>query len=386
MLLRLLVRRHLLRYLLASIGSHHFDRSVAFDSMKPEVSACLGTLVAETLKRSWASSPHRELPLNLSEFDAVTPLLYESGAAALGWWRIRGTELRDTASAELLHQAFRLLALRARTHETRIEKVSRRFRDANVEAILVKGWAVARCYPEQALRPYGDIDLLVRPRDYDAALRVLHNDELQDCFTDLHTRMFELADRSIEEVFLRSRIVQCGEEDVRVLAHEDHFTLLAVHLLKHAAWRPLWLCDIAMLLETLPTDFDWDLCLGKDKRRANWILSAVGLARALLDAEIADRHIAALAKRVPGWLVDRVLKNWETPFAHLQAPTRHRAPIRSYLRHPPGLLSDLARRWPDPILATVTVNGTFGSRRRMRYQLGNWLQRAFRLVAPGQAN
>src|SRR5437870_8658573 len=48
-----------------------------------------------------------------------------------------------------------------------------------------------------------------------------------------------------------------------------------------------------------------------------------------------------------------VLKAWETPFAIDQPPMSHRAPMRSYLRDPRGLLPDLAHRWPNPILATV---------------------------------
>ncbi|PYS22543.1 MAG: hypothetical protein DMF72_13095 [Acidobacteria bacterium] len=345
-----------------------------------------GTLVSRALRQSWRTHHPNACLLTREQLDSVAPLLYESGAAGLGWWRIRDTEFRDTPSGELLHQAFRLLALRARAHETEIENLFRLFREANVEVSLVKGWAIARCYSEPALRPYGDIDLLVRPSDFDAAARVLQSEDARNYFTDLHLQMFELADRSIEEVFSRSQLVQCGAERVRVLAVEDHLALLAIHLLKHAAWRPLWLCDIGMLLDTMSDDFDWDICLGRDKRRANWILSVAGIAHALLGAEINDGSVAHQARQVPDWLVARVLKNWETPFAHLQAPLKHSAPIRSYFRHPPGLLKDLARRWPDPILATVTVNGIFGKRQRMRYQFGNWLLRAARLATTGGVN
>ena len=340
--------------------------------------------MARALHQSWRTSQTESERLTIDELDAVTPLLYESGAAGLGWWRVRETELRDTPSGELLHQAFRLLALRARTHETTIEKLFRLFRQSNVEVIVVKGWAVARSYPEQALRPYGDIDLLIRPADVDTVSRVIQSEAARGSLTDVHAEMFELSDRSIEEIFSRSRLVRCAEANVRVLSSEDHLALLSVHLLKHAAWRPLWLCDIGMLLEAAGKDFDWGICLGRDARRANWILSVAGLARRLLGAEISDESIAARAEQVPDWLSERVLKNWQTPFAHLQSPIRHAAPIKSYLRNPPGLLPDLARRWPDPILATITVNGTFGKRRRLRYQLGNWLLRAARLVpAPG---
>ena len=144
---------------------------------------------------------------------------------------------------------------------------------------------------------------------------------------------------------------------------------------------PLWLCDLAILLES-SNNFDWNLCLGKDPRRENWILAAIGLAHTLLNASMGDKEIAARAERVPVWLKQEVLKQWETPFPHLQSPFNHRAPISFYLRRPRGLWSDLARRWPNPIVATISVKGTFGARRRTRYEFGNWLLRAARAFPP----
>lgn len=340
-----------------------------------------GELVAVVLKRSWRASCPSPIQISATELDEVTPLLYESGAAGLGWWRIRETELSQTASGELLHQAFRLLALQSAMHETRIRKVFKALRSVNVEPILIKGWAVARAYPHQALRPYGDIDLIVRPDDYAVATEEAAR-EARDCLVDFHAAVpFELAGRSMEDLFLRSELVPCGGEQVRVLSPEDHFALLAVHLLKHGAWRPLWLCDLGVLLESMSNDFNWDRCLGKEQRRGNWILATVGLAQELLGASIKDGKIARQAREVPGWLVQRVLAEWATPFAGAQAPQRHEAPIRSYLRRPRGLLKDLARRWPSPIIATISVNGTFGSRRRLRYEIGNWALRAGLLLA-----
>jgi hypothetical protein len=341
----------------------------------------LGSLVSETLGRSWTASGD-ELFLSEQELDEVTPLLYESGAAGLGWWRIRQSELRQTPSGELLHQAFRFLALQARIHEAKIQRVFRALRTAGIEPILIKGWSVARLYPQPGLRPYGDIDLLVRSEQHLAAARVAASEDFRDCRIDLHPGAFELADRSIDDLFSRSQLVQCGDEDLRVLGEEDHFALLAIHLLKHGAWRPLWLCDLGLLLELMSSDFDWELCLGQNNRRSNWILTAVGLARALLDASINDESIGARAN-APNWLVDSVLKNWEAPFAGAHAPHRHRAPIKSYFRRPRGVISDLMRRWPDPILATISANGTFGRRRRIRYQIQNCVQRAARLGLPG---
>jgi putative nucleotidyltransferase-like protein len=340
-----------------------------------------GVLVAETLRKSWATPTSSEPELAQSQLDQVTPLLYGSGAAGLAWWRIRETDLRESASGEMLHQAFRLLALQGAIHENKIRKVFSVLRSVNVEPILIKGWAVARAYPQLALRPYGDIDVIVRRHDHQTASQAIERDA-RDCFVDFHAGVpFELADRSIEDVFSRSQLVTCGEAQVRVLSPEDHFALLAIHLLKHGAWRPLWLCDLGVLLGSMPNDFNWDRCLGKDRQRTNWILAAAGLAQKLLGASIRDEQISEKAREVPGWLVHRVLKEWETPFANAQSPQRHHAPINSYLRRPRGLLKDLARRWPNPISATISVNGTFGSRRRLRYEVGNWALRAGRVFA-----
>jgi hypothetical protein len=338
-----------------------------------------GRLVANALRGSWRLANTSEL--TRADFEATTPLLYDSGAAGLGWWSIRHTSLADSPSGELLHQAFRLLTLQAAIHQTKVEKVFGCFRAANIEPILIKGWSVARRYPQPGLRPYGDIDLLIRPQDHSIAVSLVATEELRDCRVDLHAGAFELADRSVVELFARSKLVPCEAAQIRVLCDEDHLALLAVHLLKHAAWRPLWLCDVGLMIESPSGDFDWQVCLGTDKRRVNWILSAIGLARELLGASIGKEQIAARAK-VPSWLIDNVLANWERPFTVQHEPHNHQAPISYYLRSPRGVMADLRRRWPNPILATISVNGMFGKRRRVRYQIGNCLQRAGRLVWP----
>src|SRR5258708_4568923 len=330
-----------------------------------------GELISTILRGAWRASPNSDLSFSVEEFDEVTPLLHDSGAAALGWWRIRGTELCDSPSGELMHQAFRLQVLFAKTHETKIQKIFRLLRMAGVEPILIKGWAIGRLYPQFGLRPSGDIDLFVRRDEYAAALEVITSEEARDCWVDLHGRIFELADRDPEGLFLRSELLPCGEQEVRVLSAEDHFALLAVHLLKHGAWRPLWLCDLGLLLESMPENFDWKLCLGESGRRSNWILSAVGLARQLVGARINNEGIAERTGKIPGWLVTAVLKQWETPFAVNQPPMSHRAPLSSYLLSPRGLFRDLANRWPDPVLATVSINGQFNGLPRLPYQFGN---------------
>jgi len=338
-----------------------------------------GHLVAMLLAGSWRSVPP-DFSLDVTSLDIVTPLLYGSGAGALGWWRVQETELQGMESAQVLHQAYRLQALQAKIHESKIQKIFRLLRAANVEPILIKGWAISRLYPQAGLRPFGDIDLFVLPEESRRAQEVVQSEEAKDCWVDLHDRISELDDRHGNDLFFRSQLVSCGAEQIRVLSAEDHFALLAIHMLKHGAWRPLWLCDIAMLLESSPDTFDWKLCLGAGKRRANWILTAVGLAHAMLNAEIRNDEIAGQVSRVPNWIISSVLKEWNAPFATRQPPMSHLAPLRKYLREPSGLLGDLVNRWPNPILATISVNGQFNRLPRLPYQLGNLVSRAGRFL------
>jgi len=334
--------------------------------------------VAATLAGSWRgiSSP---LYVTESELDQVTSLLYASGSAALGWWRVRQTDLSATPSAKVLQQAYRIQALQSLIHEKKIETVFRLLRQSSVDAILVKGWLAAGLYPERALRPYGDIDLCFRREHLPTAKDVLRSPEATDCWVDSHSRFSELESRTFDELFARSRLVDLGAEQIRIMGPEDHLALLAIHLFKHGAWRPLWLCDIGAAIESLPETFDWDVCLGANKTRALWVICAIHLSQELLAADINSLPKPYRLRKLPGWLVSNVLRQWAVPFAINQPPMSHPEPMAHYLKTPRGLLKGLRARWPNPIIATVSVNGEFNGFPRLPYQLGNCALRAAEL-------
>ena len=150
-----------------------------------------------------------------------------------------------------------------------------------------------------------------------------------------------------------------------------------LHMLKHGAWRPLWLSDIAVAVENRPSDFNWDLCLGKDKRKADWIACTIGLAHRLLGAEIEDTPVAKRSKRLPRWLIPAVLKQWETPCAADHHPQEL---MLSTLRNRTGLLRALRGRWPDPIRATVWMSGPFNELPRFLFQFAYYQAEAARFL------
>jgi hypothetical protein len=347
--------------------------------MKSREATRKGKLVAQVLSGSWRRSGTAPLEISEPELEAVTPLLYDSGTAALGWRRISTTPLLTSSSAEVLHHAYRLLSLLSEIHEQKVEKVFRLLRHAQVDAVLAKGWASAGSYYDRALRPYGDIDLCVRPEQFAAAEAVLGTPDAQDCWVDLHRHFSEIDERKVEDLFARSRTVSLGEEQIRILGLEDQFALSSIHLLKHGAWRPLWLCDIGVAVESLPPTFDWDVCLGTNSTRANWIACAIGLAARLLGANI-DCVPSEMKREPPAWLIESVLRQWANPFAIDQPPMSHPVPMSDLLRHPTGLLEGLRQRWPNPILATISVNGKFNNLPRLPYQMANCLSRIGRLL------
>ena len=316
-----------------------------------------------------------------TDLDEVTPLLYGSGAAALGWWRLRETDWNSTPSAIVLHQAYRLQALQSAIHEQKIEKVFRLLRQTSLDAILAKGWAAAGVYPDPALRPYGDIDLCIRPEHFNRAQEVLNSSEASDCWVDLHKGFSEINERVFDELFSRSRRVTLGAEEISILGAEDHLALQCIHLLKHGAWRPVWLCDIGASIEALPKEFSWDICLGRKKTRANWICCAILLAHKLLEANIDSLPISRRSKPLPSWLVKNVLLQWAAPFAINQPPMSHPVPIGSLFRDTAGFLKGIRQRWPNPITATVSIHGQFNDLPRLPYQVGNWALRAAQLLS-----
>ncbi len=338
-----------------------------------------GGLVAAALAGSWRATDVPEFTLTESELDAVTPLLYDSGAAALGWHRVSKTSLRDCASAEVLHHAYRLQSLQSDIHEQKIEKAFRLLRQAGVEAVLAKGWATAGIYSMRALRPFGDIDICVAPEKFRQASDVFSAPEAEDCWVDLHQKFSEIANRKVAELFQRASVVQLGAEQIRILGLEDQLALSCIHLLKHGGWRPLWLCDVAVIIEALPETFNWDTCLGADKTRARWIMCAIGLAKDLLAADLA-KVPSCVNTQVPNWLRENVLRQWAKPFARNQPPMSHPIPMADLLKHPARLPEGLLQRWPNPILATISVNGDFNNFPRLPYQLANCVSRIGRML------
>jgi hypothetical protein len=240
----------------------------------------------------------------------------------------------------------------------------------------VKGWAVARLYPEPGLRPYGDIDLFVRPEWHAPAKAVLANARMVGTPVDLHTCFSDMPDRSPDQLYDRSQPVELNGVTVRVPGMEDHLRLLCLHLLRHGARRPLWLCDVGAILDALPADFDRAYCLQGERLRSDWVVAVLQLARELLGARLDGWSEDILGGHVPRWLVQSLLDVWGGSFQ----PNSSR-PMAQALRRPTWLLSGARERWPNPVEAVYCHGGSTNPPSPLPFQLTGFIQRSLTFVA-----
>ena len=339
--------------------------------------ATRGASVARLLAGAWRGSPAPPAS-SAQELNEISNLLLTSGAAGLAWHRIRGSALGRGPVADQLHQAYRRDTLYAALQHRSLKQIIPLLRRSGVEPLLVKGWAIARYYPEPGLRPYIDLDLCVAQDQYADAMRVLSLPEADGCNVDLHAGFGKFHDSRADEIFERSRLASLDDLEVRVLSAEDDLRFLCIHLLRHGAVRPLWLCDIAILLEQRSGGFDWDRCLSGSQREVDWISCAIGLAHQLLGVDVERTPVAHRARNLPGWLAPTVLQSWGMPLPTLPQ-------IKALLRQPASLLRSLPREmrrhWPNPIEATMTLEGPFNRLPRLPFQVGHVLSRTAALVA-----
>src|ERR1700730_6111465 len=157
-----------------------------------------GRLLARSLSGAWRGEPSA-VDFSQVELQKVTPHLLRSGAAPLGWRRVRDSVLQESAAALSLRQAYRLTTLRSMISDSRIKTVFQLLRSADVEPILIKGWGVAQYYPERGLRPYGDIDVCVRADQYRTAASALAGLPRRQYRVDLHQGFEKFGDENFAE-------------------------------------------------------------------------------------------------------------------------------------------------------------------------------------------
>jgi hypothetical protein len=358
--------------------------------------ANLGLLVAHVLEGAWRREPPA-LTLSPHELGGAASMLVGSGAAALAWNRVsRVPCLCDKPEAAILQDTYRTFVVEEMKYAASLRFLVELFAEAGLEPLFFKGSVVGRHYSGAHLRPSGDIDICAPPGRYDETRDLLRRFSILRLSSpgiglsqetgqfavncgpgervrevDLHRSLDRFGLTSLEAVFARSELIKLGGTSIRVPGAEDHLRLVAIHLLSHGAWRPIWLCDVAAMLEDLPQEFDWGRCLGDEPRIARWISSAIELAHRLLGACVDRVPSNSRIQRLPKWFTRTVLNEWQTPVAARYGGTS----LAFALAHPQRLVDprklvvELKTRWPNGIQATIETGGRFNDVTRLPYQV-----------------
>src|SRR6266850_797421 len=173
---------------------------------------------------------------------------------------------------------------------------------ASIAVVVMRGLRTLEAvYGDAALRPFEDHDLLVLPRDRDAARVVLlhlgYEEQAWGLFrrggviVDLHVDPLGAHRRpsrhSVFPVHLRSLFSRATTGLVAgapslVFEPEDELLLLAIHLVKHSFDRLVRLADVAHFVHQRRGDLDWNLLFHRARscraaRILGWTLRSLAL-------------------------------------------------------------------------------------------------------------
>ncbi len=312
-----------------------------------------GSAIAAILKHSWRKSEGQEI--SFQEIEKALPALRNTGSAGLIWHRVSHLPAESVAD---LREVYHQQAISAIIREHSLADIFQRMREQEVEPILLKGWSLARLYPDAAMRPSGDIDLWVASGQLAQAYGAIPTQGRQAYCVDLHTEFYPQYERSFAEVMNESQCCSLNAIDVRIPCPEDHLRFICLHFLFHGGWRPLWLCDVALMVESADSGFDWDRCLRGNRKHADWVACVIGLAHQLLGADVAATPVAKRAKTLPRWLTQAVLAQWaKGPGMSFAENLSFSLPRR--LLKPAGLARSFREHWRNPIQASVELNASF---------------------------
>ncbi len=228
---------------------------------------------------------------------------------------------------ERLRHLHRGNAIRSIALREALRAILLRFVEASIPVIVLKGAAVAELvYGSPALRPMGDLDLLVQRRDLERVDELLHgmnyapvlnlcHDGRHDIpymgpdgfpLLEIHSHIEDqrtpLARIPIEDFWKRSRPVRIASVETLAFSHEDLLMHLVLHLATHLSTGDQFvghlrgLCDIGEMCRRYGSAIDWRLLVKEAEayKTGKYLYYLLCLARDLVGAEVPSRALTDL--------------------------------------------------------------------------------------------
>jgi hypothetical protein len=268
----------------------------------------------QALSLALARRPDWQRVVELASIQGVLPLL-----AAFA----QQTPLSDAMPVAVRHALdtrATAVTLKTRVVTNSLLDLLKQFRRHGIEPLVLKGPALASLlYPDPALRPCNDLDLLCPAHQLSLASSVLraqgylHRPPDATAQDDFHVRFRSASTRTVVE--LHADLLQLGlptrclaslwehTQPVNVqgvpaltLAPEHQLLHLCVHLHTHGYGRLIWFKDLDLLLRRYGPTMNWPIvsALARDEGVTTSIRHALALLTALLDTPIPEgalRHV-----------------------------------------------------------------------------------------------
>lgn len=252
--------------------------------------SCLRSLDGRNACPSPPATLNWEILVALAETEGLAPAL--GFALKTVAWEAVPAAARERLTRHLTESTARHLLM---SHE--LGRALRRFEAEDVPVIPLKGPVLAdTLYLHPALRPFSDLDLLIRPEDLFRADELLHALGYRR-LADAHSWSFDItydratlyegpADLRVDlhwglvndpryswnhreglSVWDRAIRIPVAGETARGLCPEDLLLYLALHLAIHHSLAGLvWYWDLALILDRWAGALDWESVIGRASR------------------------------------------------------------------------------------------------------------------------
>lgn len=259
--------------------------------------------------------------------------------------------------------------MRTKVTDDNLKSAFRFFRADGFEPVLIKGWAAAKEYPERYLRIFSDIDLCVSPDVFEKCRELISRTEIERLNIDLHCGLRHLDTAQWERLFQNSKLELLDEIPIRVLRVEDHLRVLCVHWLTDGGAYRDRLLDIFYLLRNNADNFDWDYCFeAVTRNRRDWIIKTIAVVHQHYKLDTLKLPFAEELNSVPEWFMKALQREWtsETKLTDIHSLVGNRREFWKQVKK---------RLRPNPIQATVFMDGRFDRTPRLYYQVGSFFLR-----------
>ncbi len=253
----------------------------------------LPNFIRMSLCESLPQSDLRELFVDTAEWGELLKDAQMNGTASLLYYTLKTTGMDDLLPHQVMLQlemTYYSVFARNVSYYKELNEILDCFRRSGMQVVILKGAALGEIlYPDMSLRPFNDIDLLIKRQNLFKAENELlrmgykntvkerrqgHGREFGDHFTylkqgttplyvELHTHLFPSAyDQRAEVNGLWDRAItaQIGGVSGLILSTEDMVLHLCAHVFGHGfPLRLLWLCDLALIISRHGESLNWKL-------------------------------------------------------------------------------------------------------------------------------